>query len=155
MSTQNNNLVRTLSGKESETAITSDRQVNALNSIIAEKEKEIHKLEHKLNIMAESKKRATSQFRRLRTHNEEDKSDIDIKSSLSTKVVPDIPTLLEKPKPKNRRANYKKKVKCESHCDERSLQLMFDEEPDPEPTPFLEVNGIVSDLPKMRSPSKL
>jgi len=103
-STQNNIMVRSLSIED----LTSMRNnpTKVLQQALMEKEKHINRLEHELQIMSKSKRRAASKYRKLRSgskHLGDDflKEEIDRKSAFSTRQIPNIPGLLEKSRANN------------------------------------------------------
>eukprot|EP00343_Euplotes_focardii_P000959 CAMPEP_0205799720 /NCGR_PEP_ID=MMETSP0205-20121125/1112_1 /ASSEMBLY_ACC=CAM_ASM_000278 /TAXON_ID=36767 /ORGANISM="Euplotes focardii, Strain TN1" /LENGTH=162 /DNA_ID=CAMNT_0053061557 /DNA_START=57 /DNA_END=542 /DNA_ORIENTATION=+ len=100
--TQNNILVRTLSLEDLSHTVK-DNPTQILNKALLEKEKHVNRLEHELKIMSKSKRRTASKYRKLRNGSQRLGDNIaqeesDKKSAFSTRQIPKIPGLLEKPK---------------------------------------------------------
>lgn len=152
LSTQNNNLVRNLTDRDPDISISHDVQTSSLQRALEEKEKYIKELERKLKSDSFKGRRAMSLFKNpiitTNKNKEEVNSDSDcVKSCLSTKHIQEMPSLLAKPASSKKRAQYKFKGKSDSKYDIESLQSMYENEPEPEPIPFLEVDGIISTFP--------
>jgi hypothetical protein len=144
LTTQNNNIVRQSSDGDFLDIDTSPSK--RWEKSLFEKDKEISRLQHELDIMKVSKNRASQFHSRGDSRKPRSAKIIDEKlSNKSTKSVPAAQSNLKVVNSGDKRKKYKRD-KSASHFATESLQAM-EEESDPEPSNFLDVGGLVSHVP--------
>ena len=151
LTTQNNKVLRRLSDIEI-IGILKEEKSSPKNLMqqVNDRDKYIQKLEHKIQIREEGKKRMSTNYKKLSKSSHQEKYNSQIEATSSKRI-----NIHERLLPISHNANNKKKqrnrsINSRDQLDPKLLEMLNSNEPDPEPTSFGEVDGIISQLPESK-----